>query len=376
MLIRALREEEHDLYNSVVTHPLQSWEWGEFRKKTGVSVERIGFFENGKLKRAAQITFHPIPLINMAAGYFPKGELPTEDQLAAVKQLGTQHNALFIKLEPNIARIVPENGTPAQTVEFTALEKVLSQFDCTEGRSLFTKYTFQLDLTKPESELLANCHPKTRYNINVAIKKGVKIFENTSLEGMEQYLDVLAETTRRQGFYAHSPTYFRQMWETLGKSGMMRIFHAVYEDTILVSWIVFVFNGVLYYPYGASRSAHRDVMASNLMMWEVIRFGKAQNCTLFDMWGALGPKPDPTNPWFGFHRFKKGYGAQLVEFYGTQDMVLNFPQYKLFRVADDVRWALLRTKTAITTRIDQVITVLRNSGAPTTPTGKTSQTER
>lgn len=376
MLIRALREEEHDLYNSVVTHPLQSWEWGEFRKKTGVSVERIGFFENGKLKRAAQVSFHPIPLINMAAGYFPKGELPTEDQLAAIKQLGQHHNALFIKLEPNVARPVSETGAPAPTEQFNALEKVLTQFDCTEGRSLFTKYTFQLDLTKSETELLANCHPKTRYNINVAIKKGVKIFENTSLEGMEQYLDVLAETTRRQGFYAHSPTYFRQMWETLGKSGLMHIFHAVYEDTILVSWIVFVFNGVLYYPYGASRSIHRDTMASNLMMWEIIRFGKAQGCTLFDMWGALGPKPDPTNPWFGFHRFKKGYGAQLVEFYGTQDMVLNFPQYKLFRIADDIRWALLRTKTALTTRLDQLISLLRNSSAPTAPTGTTSQTER
>lgn len=376
MLIRALREEEHDLYNSVVTHPLQSWEWGEFRKKTGVTIERIGFFENGKLRRAAQVSFHPIPLINMAAGYFPKGELPTEDQLAAIKQLGKQHNALFIKLEPNVARPIPENGVPTATEEFNALEKVLAQFDCAEGRPLFTKYTFQLDLTKPESELLANCHPKTRYNINVAIKKGVKIFENTSLEGMEQYLDVLAETTRRQGFYAHSPTYFRQMWEILGKSGLMHIFHAVYEDTILVSWIVFVFNGVLYYPYGASRSIHRDTMASNLMMWEVIRFGKAQGCTLFDMWGALGPKPDVTNPWFGFHRFKKGYGAQLVEFYGTQDMVLNFPQYKLFRIADDVRWALLRTKTALTTRLDQLFSLLRNSSAPAAHTGTTSQTER
>lgn len=376
MLIRALREEEHDLYNGVAVHPLQSWEWGEFRKKTGVTVERIGFFEDGKLKQAAQVSFHPIPLINMTAGYFPKGAMPTEDQLAAIKQLGLQHNALFIKLEPNVSRVVSESGNDkTDNSDFQALENLLAQQNCTEGRPLFTKYTFQLDLTKSESELLANFHPKTRYNINIAIKKGVKIYENTSLQGMEQYLDVLEETTRRQGFYAHSPTYFRQMWESLGKSGMMRIFHAVYEDTILVSWIVFVFNGVLYYPYGASRSAHRDVMASNLMMWEVIRFGQSQGCKLFDMWGSLGPKPDTKNPWFGFHRFKKGYGPQLVEFYGTQDMVLNFPQYKLFRIADDIRWSLLRFKTGLTTKLDQYISLVR-SRATTTATDQAGQTER
>lgn len=373
MLIRALREEERTLYNSVVTHPLQSWEWGEFRKKTGVAVERLGFFDKGKLVDAIQVSFHPIPVLGQTAGYFPKGTTVTDDHIAALRQLGQQHNSLFIKLEPNLSRPVSDNDTTASTSpEFTKLEQFLANNDCTEGKPLFTKYTYQLDLTKSETDLFAGLSSKTRYNVNLAIKKGVQIYENTSLEGMEQYLSVLTETTKRQGFYAHSPSYFRQMWESLGKSGMMHIFHAVYNDVIVVSWIVFVFNGVLYYPYGASRSIYRDVMASNLMMWEVIRFGQAQKCTLFDMWGALGPKPDTKNPWYGFHRFKKGYGAQLVEFFGTKDLVLNFPNYKLFRIADDIRWSLLRLKTQITTITEKILSpILNRASAPSTdPSGQ------
>ncbi len=367
MFTRALREEEHDLYNSVMLHPLQSWEWGEFRKKTGVAVERLGFFVNGKLKSAMQVSFHPIPVLGGTAGYFPKGVTPDENQLSALKQLGQQHNALFIKLEPNISQPVADDQiVHTLNPEFTQLETFLQNNDCTDGRPLFTKYTFQLDLTKPETELFANLQSKTRYNINVAIKKGVQIFENTSLEGMEQYLTVLEETTKRQGFYAHSPTYFRQMWEAMGKSGMMHIFHGVYENTILVSWIVFVFNGVLYYPYGASSSMHREVMASNLMMWEVIKFGQTQQCKLFDMWGAIGPKPDPKNPWYGFHRFKKGYGGQLVEFFGTKDLVLNFPTYKIFRVVDDLRWMALRIKANILSFVEQIISVVRVRSSATT----------
>jgi lipid II:glycine glycyltransferase (peptidoglycan interpeptide bridge formation enzyme) len=88
-------------------------------------------------------------------------------------------------------------------------------------------------------------------------------------------------------------------------------------------------------------------MASNLMMWEMIRFGKQQGCKLLDMWGSLGPEPSPKDPWFGFHRFKKGYGGDLVEFLGTFDFVVDYPMYQIFKIADSIRWKLLRLKTKL-----------------------------
>ncbi|NCN45713.1 MAG: peptidoglycan bridge formation protein FemAB [Candidatus Pacebacteria bacterium CG10_big_fil_rev_8_21_14_0_10_36_11] len=339
MLIRALRNEEQALYNLGAHHPLQTWEWGEFRKKTGVEIERLGFFENGKITQSLQVSFHPLPFIGKTAGYFPKGFMPDENQLAALKKLGEAHNALFIKLEPNVSQAA-ETATSAHS----AIRKFLKTHDCKPGRPLFTQYTFELDLNKTEEELFAQLSNKTRYNVRVADKKGVKVFENSTAEGMEIYLNVLKETTDRQGFYAHSPEYFRTMWQELGNSGMMRIFNAVYEGKVLVSWIMFVFDNVLYYPYGASSREYRDVMASNLMMWEMIRLGKQLGCKTFDMWGSLGPEPDPKNPWFGFHRFKKGYGGQLKEFIGTYDLVLDSTMYSLYRVIEELRWKFLRLR--------------------------------
>ncbi len=338
MLLRPLRKEEKDNYNSVVDHPLQSWEWGDFRTKTGLNVERVGFFDQGKLKKGLQVSFHPIPILGKTAGYCPKGFMPDEEQLAALRQLGEQNNALFIKLEPNVAQKV---GVPSA---HDTIGQFLLDHDCQEGKPLFTKYTFQLDLTHDVEKLFSQLNNKTRYNVNLAAKKGVQILENSSAEGLEEHLKIQQETTSRQGFYAHSPEYFRTMWQSLGQSGMMRIFEAHYEGQVLVSWIMFIFNGVLYYPYGASRSVNRDVMASNLMMWEMIQFGKQAGCTSFDMWGSLGPEPNDKDPWFGFHRFKKGYGGDLVEFLGTYDLVLSQPMYKLFKFADDWRWKLLRLK--------------------------------
>ena len=72
MLIRAVKNEERTLYDTVVQHPLQSWAWGEFRKATGVAVERLGFYDNGQLTKGLQVTFHLIPLMGKTAGYFPK----------------------------------------------------------------------------------------------------------------------------------------------------------------------------------------------------------------------------------------------------------------------------------------------------------------
>jgi lipid II:glycine glycyltransferase (peptidoglycan interpeptide bridge formation enzyme) len=342
MLIRSVRDEERAQYDTVVQHPLQSWGWGEFRKQTGVAVERLGFYEEGKLVNGLQVSFHPLPVIGKTAGYVPKGFMPDEDQLAALKKLGQQHNALFIKLEPNVSRPAAAADTDHETVR-----KFLTDHNCRPGRPLFTRHTFELDLAADEETLFANLSSKTRYNVRLAQKKGVTIFENTTQEGLDVYLNILKETTARQGFYAHGPEYFQKMWDVLGNTGMMRILNAVYENKVLVSWIVFVFNGVMYYPYGASIREHRDVMASNLMMWEVIRLGKKEGCAKLDMWGSLGPEPNTKDPWYGFHRFKEGYGGTLMEFVGTYDYVLDPMMYQLFQAADSLRWKILRLRKKI-----------------------------
>lgn len=338
MLIRPLRSEEKDLHNSVVDHPLQTWEWGEFRKHTGIEVERIGFFDSNKIQKAIQVTFHKIPKLNWKIGYFPKGYMPDAEQLAALRQIAKQHNAIFVKLEPNVCQPVTSPSAHNTVGQF------LLDNGCKPGRPLFYKYTFNIDLTKSEEKLFTNLDSKTRYNVRLAHKKGVQIIEQSNKEGLEMYVKILEETTKRQGFYAHSPKFFREMWKSLKDSGIMHIFQAVYQGQVLASWIMFVFNKTLYYPYGSSRSIHREVMASNLMLWEMIRFGQKMGLKIFDLWGSLGPDADKKHSWYGFHRFKKGYGGELMEFLGSYDLVINYPLYQLFTVGDNLRWKWLKLK--------------------------------
>lgn len=332
MFIREARIEEKEKYNSLVTHPVQSWEWGEFKSKTGVEVERLCLMDKQKMVSAFQFTLHQVPKTNFKIGYFPKGSMPDEQMLNALLDAGKRTRAIFIKLEPN-----SETGEAE-----TQIRNLSQKFDLRPAKSVFSPYTFILDLTKSEEELLVQMKPKTRYNIRVAEKNGVQVKEDTSSLAFETYLRLTRETAKRQKFYAHDENYHRLMWENLKPSGMAYLLTAKLGEEILVTWILFVFNNVLYYPYGASLSEKRNLMASNLMMWEAIKFGKRMGCTSFDMWGALGPNPDEKDPWYGFHRFKEGYGGKLIAFTGAYDLVINPQIYPLLNTADKLRWKVLR----------------------------------
>lgn len=311
-------------------HPLQSLEWGKFRKKTGIKVVRINNL---------QLTIHSLPHTKYTIGYFPKGPDIDKKMLDTLLEIGKKENCIFIQLEPNVKKIDNKKY------------KLKNLFP--SSRPLFTKYTFILDLTKPEDELLKNMNSKTRYNTKLAEKKGVKIIEDNSDKAFEEYLRLTKETTQRQNFYAHSEKYHRLMWETLRQAQgkpinfdklSAHLLKATYNNETLVTWIVFILGGTLYYPYGASSTKHREVMASNLMMWETIKFGKKIGLKNFDMWGALGPNPDSNDPWYGFHKFKEGYGARHVEFVGSYDYVLNKKLYFIYNILNNVRWIILKLK--------------------------------
>lgn len=337
-------EKQREEYNKVITHPLQSFEWGEFREKTGVKVIRRALVKNGKIIDAFTLTIHKIPKTNFTIGYLPKGNKPTKELLEELKQIGKDNNCIFIQLEPNLLI--------SQKSEVSS-QKLIPSF-----HPLFTKYTFVLDLTKSEDELLKNFSSKTRYNIKVAQKHNVKVEIDNSEKSFKEYLKLTEETTKRQKFFAHTPSYHTKMWETLKNQNSnvknqnlnklsASLLTAKYNSKTLASWILFVFHDTLYYPYGASSSKYRNVMASNLIMWEAIKFGKKMNLRYFDMWGALRQNPDQKDSWYGFHRFKEGYGATHTEFIGSFDLVINPMLYNIYKVADKARWAYLKFKKII-----------------------------
>ena len=305
---------------------------GEFRKKAGTEVLRIGGFEKEKLVSGYQLTIHPVPRAKYTVGYLPRGPMPDKAMIETLEKIGRDKKTIFFRIEPNVE-------------QSEAINRRLKVCGFRPSpRPFFYQHTFLIDLTKSEDELLKQMKQKTRYNIRLAQKRGVKVSEDNSDEVFATYLRLLQETTARQKFYAHTSDYHQKMWQVLKPAGMAYLLKAEYQKQILATWILFKFNDVLYYPYGASSSEHRNLMANNLMMWEAIKFGKKLGCQIFDLWGCLGPDPNPHDPWYGFHRFKEGYGGRLIELVGSFDLILYEKPYKLYNLVDSLRWRFLRLK--------------------------------
>ena len=178
---------------------------GEFRKSMGITVVRLLVLENEKPTDAWQVSFHRVPKLPYTIGYFPKGPTPDDFMIEELGKIGRKNNAIFIQIEPNVL-----SDFKFQIENFKLL--------LPSHHPLFTKYTFILDITKSEEELLKSFHPKTRYNIRLAEKRGVKIAEDNSDSAFEEICQTFKKTTERQGFYAHNKTYQQTLWKIFSKN--------------------------------------------------------------------------------------------------------------------------------------------------------------
>lgn len=302
-----------------ILHPLQTPEWAEFREVWGNDVLETKF---------GYLTLHRIPFTKYKLGMFIKGPEPTQAMLSELKSLAKEKNLIFIKLEPNSTK------ASLGAAQFEKTIQLLKNNGCVPGKTLFTPTTFWIDLTKSEEELLKSFTSKTRYNIRLAERKGVKVVEDNSDKAFKKYIELTRETVQRQGFYAHTRRYHELMWKHLRPAGIAHLLTAIYKNQIITTWIVFIWKDFLYYPYGSSSDKYKNIMANNLIMWEAIKFGKKLGLKTFDLWGR--------EPGKGFTRFKEGYHPKVVEFIGTWDLIINKPLYWLYRLAETLRWPLLR----------------------------------
>lgn len=315
-------------YNSLVSHPLQSWEWGEARKKMGLSVLRFGEYEKEKVINVYQMTIHPIPHTSFFIGYIPRSEYPSEKFLEFTKEYGKKNKIIFIKFEPY---------TIKSNKRLTS-----DPFLKISPHPLFPPWTQTLDLTKSEENLLKDMKPKTRYNIKLAQKKGVYIKEMSDSNGFKIFSKLYFDTCKRQRYRGHNLQYHSIVWDTLQKK-IGHILIAFYEKIPLAAYELFHFNNVLYYTYGGTSLEYKQLMAANLLMWDTIKLGKKLGAQTLDMWGSLPPNYNLNHEWAGFTRFKEGYGTTFVEFCDSFDVICNPLLYNVYTITYRIRQLLLKS---------------------------------
>jgi lipid II:glycine glycyltransferase (peptidoglycan interpeptide bridge formation enzyme) len=323
-------------------HLLQTREWAEAKLPFGWTAHyKIWKDDKGELEAAAQILQRHIriPIIgrSLCMLYVPKGptlrDWPDENLRAQVlndlREFAESEGAFFIKIDPDVNIGV---GLPTDAKEETLGTIFLNQLK-TDGWRLSNEQvqmrnTMLIDLRKSEEELLAAMKQKTRYNLRLAERKGVKVRRGNPQDFSLLY-QMYAETSIRDQFVIRSEEYYRAVWERFFEAGMLTPMIAEVDGEPVAGLMLFIFGKQSWYLYGMSRDKAREWMPNYLLQWEAIKASRQAGCETYDLWGA----PDEFNesdPMWGVYRFKVGLGAYEARRIGAWDLPLQPFVYSLF----------------------------------------------
>jgi lipid II:glycine glycyltransferase (peptidoglycan interpeptide bridge formation enzyme) len=336
-------------------HLLQTWQWAQVKAAYGWTP--IPFVWDGA---AAMVLKRQVLSRAFAARlcilYVPKGPAfdvrnePLETRvLSDLQTFARQQGAILLKIDPDV---VIGSGVPGQEGARDAEDGLRFRSDLQKRGWLFSgdqvqfRNTVMLDLTASEEEMLQRMKQKTRYNVRLAEKKGVRIRAGTR-DDFAMLYRMYAETSVRDGFVIRPEAYYRAVWGAFMKplSGDLEPsaepLMAEVDGDAVAAIFAFYYAGRAYYLYGMSREAHREKMPNYLLQWEAMKRAKSRGCTAYDLWGAPDEFNESDSMWRVF-RFKEGLGGEVLRTIGAWDYPASPIWYKMYtqlvpRVLDVMR---------------------------------------
>ena len=285
---------------------LQSWDWGQFQESLGQKIHRFSDQDF--------ICFGTETPLSMGKKYLycPSGPVGNvESAMADLQKLEEDTGLIFCRIEPHHSVDLPRAVKDIQP-----------------------KDTWSLSLDKTEEELLISMKPKTRYNINLAQRKGVVIKEG-SAEDLIGFYQLMLETSGRNKIRLHPQNYYWQMWHHLGPKSL-KLFLAYYKDQLIAGALISFYGETAVYLHGGSSQKMKEAMAPYLLHWEAIKQAKACGCKVYDF-GGIAPHDSADHRWAGITRFKKGFGGFEVNYPGAFDLVYSPIWYNVYKNARKLR---------------------------------------
>jgi peptidoglycan pentaglycine glycine transferase (the first glycine) len=337
-------------WNSIISRFEQStilntWEWSRIKSQYGWKPEY--YLKNdlsGEPEAAALILVREQffskfgPAIKVL--YVPHGPLLDWKNIEIVKETleylieySKEQKAAYIKIDPQLVisqrteNPKEENGDYSFEV-LNNLEKTGWKFS---KQQIQFKNTFWIDLSHSDDELLATMKQKTRYNIRLAEKKGVKVRQGTTNDFNLLY-GMYAETSVRDGFIIRTKEYYFSLWRTFLNAGMAIPLIAEINGEPVSSLFLFYNYQKSYYLYGMSRDIHREMMPNYLLQWEAIKLSKLLCCGIYDLWGAPNVLNSADRMW-GVYKFKDGLGGKLIQTLGAYDFPVSKFTYTIIQEA-------------------------------------------
>ncbi len=288
--------------------------------------------KEGNIEGTIAVLVRPVPLFNSKMLYSPRGpvcDIHNKDIMKrlmdGVNELAKKHKAYIFKIDPDVKSDDEEFAKICKNIGLT-LPTQSKNFEGIQPR-----YVFRLYLEgRNEEELLASFHQKTRYNIRVALKKGVEVkIEDTSK--VEDFYNIMLETGIRDNFVIRNAAYFKRLLDSLGEHA--RLYMAYLDGKAIAGTIAIHYGDKVWYLYGASSDSYRNVMPNYLLQFEMIKWAVEKNCRVYDFRGVSGDISED-NPLYGLYRFKKGFNGEFTEFIGEMSVIYRPMLNSFLKVAE------------------------------------------
>lgn len=331
------------LANYPDAHILQTRAWGELKTAFGWSAAYASAPSPKETLAdlGTQVLFRRLPF-GWNVAYIAKGPVGQSqkaadttswgDLLSEVDRLCLNRRSVFLKLEPDIwqsQQLGDQGEGHAHHFHWRGIQE--------SQQSIQPRRTLVVDLTGDEEQVLSRMRQKTRYNIRLAIKKGLVAYPSTDLE---TFYRLMTETGQRDAFGVHSRQYYQRAHELFHPQGECVLLFAELRGQPLAALMAFAHGKRAWYFYGASSDAHREYMPTYLLQWEAMRWARARGCISYDLWGVPDEDLSTLEAQFtnrsdglwGVYRFKRGFGGQLMRAGGPWDRVYQPLLYQFYRL--------------------------------------------
>jgi lipid II:glycine glycyltransferase (peptidoglycan interpeptide bridge formation enzyme) len=228
---------------------------------------------------------------------------------------------IFCRLEPNVA--LP--SIPSIPVKLTP--------------AIQPKATSYLNLHVPKDELLMTFKEKTRYNIRLSEKKGVKIHWAQDEAAIKRFYTLHEQTNRRQKLRSHDRSYFLKMLKADTDRNVVWVATAYFGDTPIAANLYIAQFPTMTYLHGGFNYEYRNYMAPYLLQWDAITRSIDAGFEYYDFWG-VAPQDGSKDSFENITRFKDGFNGSYIESPGCYDYLYNSLWYQGYEYLRAIRRSL------------------------------------
>ena len=340
------RDQEWDDFLNAIegNNHVQSSMWAQLKQKNEQYVRRICAKKEGKIVGGIQSLVQKVKF-NKKVAYIANG--PVYDHKmddVGVFLLDTMVKKL-ISEKIDCIIIQPQQIDENITTFFSKNKFFRSPMELSPAA------TSLVDLTLDQEILLARMKRKTRYNVKLSSKKGIKVREGNQKD-LAEFYRIMKISSENKKYNIFDYDYYNEIWDIFSPKENVKLLFAEYNGKLLVAQLSIVFGDRVVNKFTGWTGEEGKRKPNEATMWNTILWAKSHGYRFFDLGGLTystgakilqegkteSQKTDPVD------NFKLGFGGDVVittkSYMRFRNVVYNTATKNLFKNSKFARYIL------------------------------------